>query len=115
MTDLERLESLRAELKTLQSAIKVYEDSLIADAPERYEGVSHADGYDVTFRINRKIDWAEYDRIEEGLPTDLKCKCLKPALDLKKFRHLQAADPMLASVFCSEKPGKPSIKILKGE
>jgi hypothetical protein len=91
------------------------EAEIVAIMPGKHEGtVTDKDaGLSVTYKITRKLDYAAYQAIADGLPEGLQCVDMKPTLNLKSFRALELVEPSLAASFVTESPAKPSISILE--
>ena len=112
---LKRLAELRGQIASLQEEAAAIEAALISKVDQKYEGTSHGDGYKVTFKVNRTVDFDAYRTVEDQIPEDLRCVDSKPVLRLPKYRALLEQNPNLVARFTTEKPGKPVIKIIEEE
>lgn len=65
----------------------------------------------VTSKLSRTLDYPAYLAIEGKLPEGVRCVDLKPSLNIKKLRALEALDPDLPSHFVTSKPAKATVKV----
>jgi len=112
--ELQEAKEVEAEAKSNRVAIEEKIATMMRE-PGVFEGTCKNKYLSVTYKLSRKLDYQVYQTIEQDLPDGLKCVDLKPSLNLKKFRHLEATDPQLAAQFITAKPAKPTIKILEGK
>lgn len=65
----------------------------------------------VSNKLTRTVDLAEYEMLRSDLPEGIQFVEYKPQINMKKFRALEAVDPVLAARLVTSKPSKPSITI----
>lgn len=70
-------------------------------------------GYEVrvTKKLIRKLDYDEYQKIQDSLPEELQFVLMKPDIDLKVLRHLEAVDPKVVSLCVTTKPAKTAVAV----
>ena len=70
-------------------------------------------GFRVTVvnKLNRKLDYDEYLKIEDSLPENLRFVIMKPDIDLKVLRHLEAVDPKVVALCVTTKPAKTAVEV----
>jgi len=110
--ELQRQKGIETAAKESRVKIEAALAGLIATKEEGTDTLE-TDAYKVTVtnKLTRDLDYPAYQSIEEGLPVGLRCVVMKPALDIKKLRALELADPSLPALFISTKPAKASVKI----
>ena len=65
----------------------------------------------VTNKISRKLDFGKYQDIRERIPEQAQFVDFKPAINLKKLRHLEATMPELVAECITSSPAKTAVKI----
>ena len=114
------LETLAADLitaKTVEKEAKAarleLEEAIATQVAKKDEGTDKATAgrfeVTVTSKLARALDYDSYRAIEEGLP--VQCVDLKPSLNLKNMRILEAIDPDLVATFITTKPAKATVKV----
>ena len=109
--------SLKLKEKETKEHRRAMEDELvrIISKPNLLEGTSTTETshlkITITKKLTRKLDYPTYHKIEDSLPENLRCVDLKPSLNMKAYRHLEAADPDLAATFCTTKPARSGVTI----
>ena len=107
-------------LKAQEGLLKIERQGLEAELAamignDKLEGSKSVkfDGYKITVtnKLTRKLDYEAYQTIEESLPEGVRCVDLKPTLNLKKLRALEAVDPSISAQFITTKPAKAAVTI----
>ena len=97
------------------------EEALIAALGKRDEGsqTHNIDGYKITItgKVSRKFDWAKWKEIEQSIPPALRPVKMKPELDEKGVKYLQANEPEIYNMLpLTVTPAKTAVDIeVKGE
>jgi len=65
----------------------------------------------ISHKLKRKLDYEKYQALE--LPENLQFVDLKPTINLKKLRHIEAVDPAMISRCVTTSPAKPVIKFVE--
>jgi hypothetical protein len=97
------------------------EEALIAALGKRDEGAQthNIDGFKITItgKVSRKMDWKAWGAVEESIPAHLRPVKLKPELDEKGVKYLQANEPEIYKLLpLTVTPAKTAVDIeLKGE
>jgi hypothetical protein len=92
------------------------EEALIAALGKRDEGSkTHTiDGYKVTItgKVSRKMDWKAWAEIEQSIPVHLRPVKMKPELDEKGVKYLQANEPEIYKLLpLSVSPAKTAVDV----
>jgi hypothetical protein len=97
------------------------EEALIAALGKRDEGAQthNVDGYKVTItgKVSRKMDWKAWESVQEQIPPSLRPVKMKPELDEKGVKYLQANEPEIYKLLpLTVTPAKTAVEVeLKGE
>lgn len=101
------------EAAAKQERLSLEAEILSAFKSTKLEGTETkaTDGFkvSVTNKLNRILDYKAYKSIH--LPENLAFVALKPHIDLKKMRIIEATNPTLVAQCVTVKPAKPAIKI----
>jgi hypothetical protein len=92
------------------------EDQIVAIVGKKDEGsqTSEADGYKITTtgKISRKMDWAAWETVKAKISPNLWPVKMKPELDEKGVKYLQANEPEIYALLPIEvKPAKTAIEV----
>ena len=105
----------KAVEKAVKQAREKIEGEIAALLATKIEGTDSrkTDAFKVTVtsKLTRSLDYPAYQAIEDGLPDGIRCVDLKPTLNMKKYRSLEAVDPVTAAAFVTTKPAKTSVKV----
>lgn len=97
------------------------EEALIAALGKRDEGAQthNIDGFKITItgKVSRKMDWKAWMEIEESIPPALRPVKMKPELDERGVKYLQANEPEIYKLLpLTVTPAKTAVDVeLKGE
>lgn len=97
------------------------EEALIAALGKRDEGsqTHNVEGYKITItgKVSRRMDWKAWATIEESIPLALRPVKMKPELDEKGVKYLQANEPEIYKLLpLTVTPAKTAVEIeVKGE
>jgi len=119
-----------AELAARYAAANVAEDTAISyrrdlaaqiaaltgHTSEGQKTYDAGDDWKVTVKIpmNRKMDWVEWDKVKGSIPADLWPVEMKPSLDEKGVKWLQANDPrtyLIVAQCLTTTPGALSVSV----
>jgi len=107
--------SLKAQKSVIDSDIKILENEIATKVNTKDEGTDHAiignHKVTVTNKLNRKLDFKAYSKLEDTLPEGVRCVDYKPTINMKKLRALEMLDMNLVAQFITTSPAKPSVKI----
>lgn len=111
----EWLDAKKAETKATSNRVEI-EEKIIALTGKRDEGAqTHEAGafkVAVTGKITRKMDWDKWDAIKASIPPNLHPVKMKPELDEKGVRYLQANEPEIYKLLPMEvKPAKTAVEV----
>ena len=65
----------------------------------------------VTSKLKRTLDYHAYQAVEERIPDNFRCVKLKPDLDLKALRLMDAANPGFSAHFITTEPTRATVKV----
>ena len=109
------LNAKAAEEMAKQNRLRAESALISAVQNDKLEGSKtvKSSGYEVrvTTKLNRKLDYEEYLKIQDSLPEELQFVVMKPDIDLKILRHLEAVDPTVVGLCVTTKPAKTAVEV----
>ncbi len=114
------LDAKEAEREANAYRIKL-EQEIVSALGKRDEGAQthNVEGFKVTItgKVSRKMDWRAWESIENAIPPSLRPVKMKPELDEKGVKYLQANEPELYKLLpLTVTPAKTAVEIeFKGE
>lgn len=97
------------------------EEALIAALGKRDEGAQthNIEGYKITItgKVSRRMDWKAWEEVQQFIPLALHPVKMKPELDEKGVKYLQANEPEIYKLLpLTVTPAKTAVDIeIKGE
>jgi hypothetical protein len=111
------LDAKKRETAAAEDRVAI-EDKIVAITGKRDEGsqtVNEADfKLTITGKVTRKMDWDKWEHIKSQIPPNLHPIKLKPELDDKGVKYLQANEPEIYRLLPIEtRPAKTSVAIVR--
>lgn len=103
------------ETKATKERIAI-EDEIVALTGKKEEGAQTIDAgafkVTVTGKVSRKMDWTAWETVKHSIPTNLHPVKLKPELDERGVKYLQANEPDIYKILPIEiKPAKTAVEV----
>lgn len=120
MSDLKQLSADWLKAKAEEAAANkrrvAIEDQIVALTGKKDEGSQTIDATEfkitVTGKISRKMDWTQWETVKSQIAPNLWPVKMKPELDEKGVKYLQANEPEIYALLPIEvKPAKTAIEV----